>query len=107
MPFYPYYFQDAPKLPSLLLSPSGEITEGSTVNLTCKSDANPEANYTWYKENQTLIQTPQGSYHFPSISSEDRGHYHCKSENKYGHNSSSLAIDVECKYKTFAYEEYG
>ncbi|XP_036953018.1 B-cell receptor CD22-like isoform X2 [Acanthopagrus latus] len=85
--------QYAPKLPSVSVSPSGEIMEGSSVNLTCSSDANPAANYTWYKEN--LLQTPGGSYHFPSIGPEDGGHYHCKSENKYGQiNSSSLFINV-------------
>uniref|UniRef100_A0A671TFX3 Ig-like domain-containing protein n=1 Tax=Sparus aurata TaxID=8175 RepID=A0A671TFX3_SPAAU len=93
--------QYAPKLPSVSVSPSGEIMEGSSVTLTCSSDANPAANYTWYKEN--LLQTPVGSYHFPSISPEDGGHYHCKSENKYGQiSSSSLFINVQCKYKTFA-----
>uniref|UniRef100_A0A4W6EI64 Ig-like domain-containing protein n=1 Tax=Lates calcarifer TaxID=8187 RepID=A0A4W6EI64_LATCA len=45
-PVYP------PKLPSVSVSPSGQIVEGSSVNLTCSSDANPAANYTWYKENE-------------------------------------------------------
>ncbi|XP_067441976.1 sialoadhesin-like [Thunnus thynnus] len=93
--------QYAQKLPPVSVSPSGEIVEGSSVNLTCSSDANPAANYTWYKENQTVTQGQQGSYHFTSISSEDSGIYHCKSENQYGQiNSSSLIIDVQCKYKT-------
>uniref|UniRef100_A0A671W449 Ig-like domain-containing protein n=1 Tax=Sparus aurata TaxID=8175 RepID=A0A671W449_SPAAU len=70
----------APKLPSLSVSPSAEIVEGSSVTLTCSSDANPAANYTWYKEKQTLIQGREGFYHFSSISSEDRGNYYCKSE---------------------------
>ncbi|XP_036952844.1 carcinoembryonic antigen-related cell adhesion molecule 5-like isoform X6 [Acanthopagrus latus] len=84
-----------PRLPSVSVSPSAEIVEGSSVTLTCSSDANPAANYTWYKENQTLIQGPEGFYHFSSISSEDRGNYYCKSENQYGEiNSSSLFIDV-------------
>ncbi|XP_030279967.1 B-cell receptor CD22-like [Sparus aurata] len=86
----------APKLPSVSVSPSAEIVEGSSVTLTCSSDANPAANYTWYKENQTLIQGPDGIYHFSSISSEDRGNYYCKSENQYGEiNSSSLFVDVQ------------
>ncbi|XP_040893207.1 sialoadhesin-like [Toxotes jaculatrix] len=87
--------QYAPKLPSVSVSPSAEIKEGSSVTLTCSSDANPAANYTWYKENQTLLQGPEGVYHFPSLSSEDSGFYHCKCENQYGHkNSSSLLVDV-------------
>ncbi|XP_067441581.1 B-cell receptor CD22-like [Thunnus thynnus] len=86
----------APKLPSVSVSPSGEIVEGSSVNLTCSSDANPPTNYTWYKENQTVLQGQQGSFHFTSISSEDRGIYYCKSENQYGQiNSSFLFIDVQ------------
>ncbi|TDH15661.1 hypothetical protein EPR50_G00011620, partial [Perca flavescens] len=86
----------APKLPSVSVSPSAEIVEGSSVNLTCSSDANPAANYTWYKENQTLLQGPGGNYYFTSISSKDSGNYHCKAENQHGLiNSSSLSIDVQ------------
>uniref|UniRef100_A0A3B4XVQ8 Ig-like domain-containing protein n=1 Tax=Seriola lalandi dorsalis TaxID=1841481 RepID=A0A3B4XVQ8_SERLL len=85
----------APKLLSVSASSSGEIVEGSSVTLTCSSDANPAANYTWYKENLKLLQGPEGVYHFSSISSEDRGNYYCKSENKHGQiNSSLLIIDV-------------
>ncbi|CAK6982814.1 B-cell receptor CD22-like isoform X2, partial [Scomber scombrus] len=54
----------APKLPSVSVSPSGEIIEGSSVTLTCSSDANPAAKYTWYKKNvnpdlQPLSKEPQ------------------------------------------------
>ncbi|KAM9363785.1 B-cell receptor CD22-like [Symphorus nematophorus] len=88
----------APKLPSVSVSPSGEIMEGSLVTLTCSSDANPAANYTWYKEKQTLLQGPESIYNFTSISSEDRGIYYCKSENRYGQmTSSSVFIDVQCE----------
>ncbi|CAK6983610.1 B-cell receptor CD22-like, partial [Scomber scombrus] len=104
-----YIFIDvkyAPKLPSVSVSPSAEIVEGSSVTLTCSSDANPAANYTcdanpaanytWYKNNQTLLQRSEGHFHFTSISSEDRGIYYCNSENKYGQiNSSFLVIDVQ------------
>uniref|UniRef100_A0A671WUN8 Ig-like domain-containing protein n=1 Tax=Sparus aurata TaxID=8175 RepID=A0A671WUN8_SPAAU len=76
------------------------IVEGSSVTLTCSSDANPAAKYTWYKENQMLSQGPDGIYHISSISSEDGGNYYCKSENLHGEiNSSFLFID--CEYKTF------
>ncbi|XP_071397680.1 B-cell receptor CD22-like [Centroberyx affinis] len=85
-----------PKNTSVLVSPSGETVEGSSVTLTCSSDANPAATYTWYKENRTLHQGPEESYNFTSISSEDSGTYHCQSENQYGQfNSSSLFIDVQ------------
>uniref|UniRef100_A0A671TCW0 Ig-like domain-containing protein n=1 Tax=Sparus aurata TaxID=8175 RepID=A0A671TCW0_SPAAU len=87
---------DAPRLPSVSVSPSAEIVEGSSVTLTCSSDANPAANYTWYKEKQELLRGQTGIYHFSSISSEDRGNYSCKSENQYGEiNSSFVSIDVQ------------
>ncbi|XP_041640772.1 B-cell receptor CD22-like [Cheilinus undulatus] len=88
--------QYAPKLPSVSVSPVDEIMEGSSVNLTCSSDANPAANYTWYKENQTAPQGQKGTYSFTTIRSKDSGMYSCKSENKYGHKTSKgFCIDVQ------------
>ncbi|XP_062244285.1 B-cell receptor CD22-like [Platichthys flesus] len=86
----------APQSSSVSVSPSGEIMEGSSVTLTCSSDANPAAHYTWYKENRTLLQGPEGVYRLSSISSGDSGVYSCKSENQYGRiNSTSLHLDVQ------------
>ncbi|XP_041640420.1 B-cell receptor CD22-like isoform X2 [Cheilinus undulatus] len=86
----------APKLPSVSVIPSAEIVEGSSVTLTCSSDANPAAKYTWYKENQTLPQGQNGTYSFTTIQSKDSGIYSCKSENKYGPKTSKgVCIDVQ------------
>ncbi|KAM3622732.1 uncharacterized protein V6R79_002508 [Siganus canaliculatus] len=83
-----------PRPPSVSVSPSGEIVEGSSVTLTCSSDANPAAKYTWYKENQQVLQGPTIIYH--SISSEDRGVYYCQVDNLHGRvNSPSLLINVQ------------
>uniref|UniRef100_A0A671TE81 Ig-like domain-containing protein n=1 Tax=Sparus aurata TaxID=8175 RepID=A0A671TE81_SPAAU len=87
----------APKLPSVSVSPSAEILEGSSVTLTCSSDANPAANYTWYKEKQKLLQSPEGSHYLTSVSSEDGGNYSCKAQNQHGQTSSSVFIDVQCE----------
>ncbi|XP_030599853.1 B-cell receptor CD22-like [Archocentrus centrarchus] len=85
----------APKLPSVSVSPSAEIVEGSSVTLTCSSDANPEANYTWYKENKSLFHGSVGEHSF-SVHSKHSGNYFCKAENQHGQtNSSSLFIDVQ------------
>ncbi|KAM7008666.1 vascular cell adhesion protein 1-like [Tautogolabrus adspersus] len=91
----------APKLPSVSVTPSGKIMEGSSVTLSCSSDANPAATYTWNKKNQTAPQGRQGLYRFTSISPEDRGMFYCTSENQYGRiNSSTLFVDVQCKRKS-------
>ncbi|KAM9363779.1 B-cell receptor CD22-like [Symphorus nematophorus] len=81
----------APKLPSVSVSPSAEIVEGSSVTLTCRSDANPAANYTWYKENgntnpHPLSKGPQ--LFFSSIQSSESGEYHCEAENDLGKSTS-------------------
>lgn len=74
------------------------VEENTTVTLSCSSDANPAANYTWYKENQTLPHQQEGVYSFTSIRSEDGGIYHCRSENEYGEiNSTALFLDVQCE----------
>uniref|UniRef100_A0A3Q4IGN5 Ig-like domain-containing protein n=1 Tax=Neolamprologus brichardi TaxID=32507 RepID=A0A3Q4IGN5_NEOBR len=87
-----------PNMSIVLMTPSGMIVEGDSVNLTCSSDANPAAKHTWYKENQTLLASPVSIYHFTAISSEDSGNYSCKSENQYGQiTSNSRFIDVKCK----------
>uniref|UniRef100_A0AAQ6ICF8 Ig-like domain-containing protein n=2 Tax=Anabas testudineus TaxID=64144 RepID=A0AAQ6ICF8_ANATE len=62
-----------PKNSNISVRPFGEIVEGSSVTLTCSSDANPAANYTWYKGNQTIHHGPEGTIHFTSISSKDKG----------------------------------
>uniref|UniRef100_A0A3B4H6R3 Ig-like domain-containing protein n=1 Tax=Pundamilia nyererei TaxID=303518 RepID=A0A3B4H6R3_9CICH len=85
-----------PNTSVVLMTPSGMIVEGDSVNLTCSSDANPAAKHTWYKGNQTLLASPVSIYHFTAISSEDSGNYSCKSENQYGQiTSNSRFIDVK------------
>ncbi|XP_064857215.1 B-cell receptor CD22-like isoform X2 [Oncorhynchus nerka] len=87
----------APKNTSVSLSPSGEIVEGSSVTLTCSSDANPPVDkYTWYKKNVTSPKASGQSYSITNIISENRGEYYCEAENKYGRlNSPSVSVDVQ------------
>lgn len=92
---------DAPKFTSVSVRPSAEIPEGGSVTLSCSSDANPAANYTWYKGNRALFNG--AIFRFTSIGSVDSGNYHCKSENQYGAvNSTSVFIDVQCEYEASA-----
>uniref|UniRef100_A0A8C4DTK7 Ig-like domain-containing protein n=1 Tax=Dicentrarchus labrax TaxID=13489 RepID=A0A8C4DTK7_DICLA len=90
----------APRVPSVSVSPSGEIVEGSSVTLTCSSDANPAANYTWYKRNgNQYLQPPskEPQLVFRSIQSSDSGDYYCTAENKLG-IATSKYISINVKY---------
>ncbi|XP_034058960.1 vascular cell adhesion protein 1-like [Gymnodraco acuticeps] len=92
---------DSPKPPSVSVSPSAEIEEGSSVTLTCSSDANPAANYTWYQEdgNAHLSSFNEGPRLFlSSIPSSDSGQYYCRAGNMLGNTiSESISIDVTCE----------
>ena len=88
---------DTPKNTTVFTTPSGVITKGSSVTLTCSSDANPPVEiYTWFKVNES---TPVGSgqqYSITNIRSEDGGQYYCEARNKYGAgNSSTVSVIVE------------
>ncbi|KAB5523682.1 hypothetical protein PHYPO_G00155340 [Pangasianodon hypophthalmus] len=74
--------QYPPKNVSVSISPSGEIVEGSSVTLTCSSDANPPVEYSWFKG--TSPKSNGKTYTIRKISSEDRGEYKCKSRNQHG-----------------------
>ncbi|KAI4889287.1 hypothetical protein NFI96_022544, partial [Prochilodus magdalenae] len=85
-----------PKNVSVSISPSGEIVEGSSVNLTCSSDANPPVKiYTWFKGS-----TPVGNgdtYNIPNIRSEHSGGYTCQSRNEHGERRST-AVQINVSY---------
>ncbi|XP_069024161.1 sialoadhesin-like [Embiotoca jacksoni] len=85
----------APKLLSVTASPSGEIVEGGLVTLTCHSDANPAAKYTWYKEKTQLSKEPQ--LVFRSIQSDQSGEYYCTAENELGKKTSENIL-LQVKY---------
>ncbi|KAK0140400.1 B-cell receptor CD22 [Merluccius polli] len=90
-----YLSTDAPKTPSVSVSPSGEIAEGSSVTLSCSSDANPAAKYTWFKEHEDSVGESGQNYTITNFTSELGGHYYCQAHNAIGrHNSTLLFIDV-------------
>ncbi|KAK0140027.1 B-cell receptor CD22 [Merluccius polli] len=85
---------NAPQTPSVSVSPSGEVVEGSSVTLSCSSDANPAANYTWFKEHEDSVGEPGQNYTITNITSELGGHYYCQAHNAFGrHNSTLLFIN--------------
>ncbi|XP_066575330.1 B-cell receptor CD22 [Amia ocellicauda] len=91
----------APKNTSVSVSPSGEIVEGSSVTLTCSSNANPPVqNYTWFKTNGAAVwEKGSGqSFTITEISSGDSGQYYCEAQNKHGaHNSTAVSVTVAGK----------
>ncbi|XP_045078690.1 B-cell receptor CD22-like [Coregonus clupeaformis] len=85
----------APKNTSVLVSPSGGIVEGSSVTLTCSSDANPPVDkYTWYKKNVTSPKASGQSYSITNISSEDSGEYYCEARNKIASKNSTAQMII-------------
>ncbi|XP_069385902.1 protein amalgam-like isoform X2 [Paralichthys olivaceus] len=84
----------APKVPSVSVSPSGEIMEGSSVTLTCSSDANPAANYTWYKEDEDSPRASGQIFTITNITAEHGGNYRCEAQNRRGRSDASLHVTV-------------
>ncbi|XP_034062135.1 B-cell receptor CD22-like [Gymnodraco acuticeps] len=92
----------APKLPSVSVSPSAEIEEGSSVTLTCSSDANPAANYTWYKEDEDSPKASGQIFNITDFRAEHSGSYSCGAQNKLGRSNSTFhLISVAGKFSTF------
>ncbi|KAI9529179.1 hypothetical protein NQZ68_013486 [Dissostichus eleginoides] len=84
----------APKLPSVSVSPPAEIEEGSSVTLTCSSDANPAANYTWYKEDEDSPKASGQIFNITDFRAEHNGSYSCGAQNKLGRSNSTLHLSV-------------
>ncbi|XP_036952715.1 sialoadhesin-like isoform X2 [Acanthopagrus latus] len=83
-----------PRLPSVSVSPSAEIVEGSSVTLTCSSDANPAANYTWYKENEDSPKASGQIFTITDFRAEHSGNYSCEVQNRRGRNKTSVHLTV-------------
>ncbi|KAI9529069.1 hypothetical protein NQZ68_013376 [Dissostichus eleginoides] len=91
---YADFTYDAPKPPSVSVSPSAEIEEGSSVTLTCSSDANPAANYTWYKKNEDSPKASGQIFNITDFRAEHSGSYSCGAQNKLGRSNSTLHLSV-------------
>ncbi|KAM9454167.1 sialoadhesin-like [Clarias gariepinus] len=78
-----------PKNVFVSISPSCEIVEGSSVTLTCSSDANPPVEiYTWFKVNEFSAVGSRQSYR-----ALQSGQYYCEAQNKHG-SERSAAVSV-------------
>uniref|UniRef100_A0A3Q3FE65 Ig-like domain-containing protein n=1 Tax=Labrus bergylta TaxID=56723 RepID=A0A3Q3FE65_9LABR len=87
----------APKLPSVSVSPSAEI--GSSVTLTCSSDANPAATFKWYKRNQTPQYLHEGAQLvFNYIQPSASGEYYCDLRTSWG-GRAEMFLKILCVKK--------
>nr|XP_033494720.1 sialic acid-binding Ig-like lectin 6 [Epinephelus lanceolatus] len=86
----------APKDTSVSISPSGPVSAGSWVNLTCSSRANPPiSRFTWFKTSKHgPINESEGDFY--SFNVTDGGVYYCVATNDLGNGTSSkIHLTVE------------
>ncbi|XP_013763337.1 myelin-associated glycoprotein-like [Pundamilia nyererei] len=86
----------APKDTSASISPSGLVSAGSWVKLTCSSRAKPPvSNFTWFKKSRDgAVKVSEGEIY--SFSVTDGGVYYCVATNDLG-NQTSAEIHVAIK----------
>uniref|UniRef100_A0AAQ4S0W2 Ig-like domain-containing protein n=1 Tax=Gasterosteus aculeatus aculeatus TaxID=481459 RepID=A0AAQ4S0W2_GASAC len=78
--------------PSVSASPSAEMLEGDSVTLTCSADANPAANYTWYKEHEDSPRASGQIFTITDFTAEHSGNYYCEAQNEMGRSNSTLLL---------------
>uniref|UniRef100_A0AAQ4RDD6 Ig-like domain-containing protein n=1 Tax=Gasterosteus aculeatus aculeatus TaxID=481459 RepID=A0AAQ4RDD6_GASAC len=79
----------APKNTSVSISPSGRVSAGSRVNLTCSSRAKPPVSrFTWFKTSRDApIKVSEGDFY--SFNVTDGEVYYCVATNQLGDQISS------------------
>lgn len=94
-----FFTLDPPRNTLVSVSFSVPLLEGSSVNLTCSSHANPAVeNYTWFKKDGTdTSQTGSGEVlALTSLPSSDSGQYFCEARNREGaHKSTVVSLTIQ------------
>ncbi|XP_061633844.1 sialoadhesin isoform X2 [Phyllopteryx taeniolatus] len=81
----------SPKDTRVLMTPSGDIREGSFVNLSCVSCAHPPTSrHAWYRilGDQVLAKESVQNLTFPSVRAHHAGRYYCTAWNQLGQQTS-------------------
>ncbi|KAM4543439.1 sialic acid-binding Ig-like lectin 12 [Fundulus diaphanus] len=81
----------APKDTSASISPSGLVSAGSWVELSCSSRAKPPASFTWFR-NSTHGAIKVFVGHFYSFRVTEGGEYYCVATNDLGDQTSSVIL---------------
>ncbi|KAM7390677.1 hypothetical protein PAMA_008731 [Pampus argenteus] len=78
----------APKNTSAMVSPSGPVSPGSWVNLTCSSRAKPAANFTWFEISKDgPMKVSEGAFYTFNVT--EGGVYFCVATNALGNETST------------------
>ncbi|XP_074550171.1 B-cell receptor CD22-like [Halichoeres trimaculatus] len=80
----------APKNTSVSISPSGLVSAGTKVNLSCSSRAKPPvSSFTWFKisNNKPPMMVSEGEFYSFNVTTD--GVYYCEARNEVGHQKSS------------------
>ncbi|XP_067434986.1 cell adhesion molecule 3-like [Thunnus thynnus] len=89
----------APKDTSARISPSGSVSPGSWVNLTCSSRAKPAANFTWFNISKDgPMKVSEGDFY--SFNVTDGGVYYCVATNDLGNQTSEIHLTIKGKCRT-------
>lgn len=95
--FILYIYLDAPKETKLIAN-SMPVKEAENLEMSCSSKAHPKANYTWFKNEDSLPQAGE-IFTLNAMTPEDGGMFYCQARNEHGsEKSQGINITVICKY---------
>ncbi|KAM9712490.1 sialic acid-binding Ig-like lectin 12 isoform 2-T2 [Menidia menidia] len=86
----------APKDTSVSISPSGLVSAGSWVNLSCSSRAKPPvSSFTWFQSSKGgAVRVAEGRFY--SFNATERGEYYCVASNNLGNQTSQrISLDIK------------
>ncbi|XP_064801567.1 B-cell receptor CD22-like isoform X3 [Oncorhynchus masou masou] len=77
---------------SVSVSPSGSVVGGSSLTLTCSSNANPPVKtYTWYRVNESKMVPMESRSPFLVLQDiSESGLFCCEAQNSYGKDRSNI-----------------
>ncbi|XP_070997909.1 sialoadhesin-like [Oncorhynchus clarkii lewisi] len=83
-----------PKNTSVSVSPSGPVVGGSSLTLTCNSNANPPVKtYTWYRVNESKMVPMESRSPFLVLQDiSESGLFCCEAQNSYGRDRSNIFV---------------
>ncbi|XP_041823668.1 sialoadhesin-like [Melanotaenia boesemani] len=98
----------APKDTSASISPSGLVSAGSWVKLSCSSRAKPPiSSFTWFKiSTEGPVNVSEGPVH--SFNATDGGVYYCVAANKLGNQKSQeIRLNIKDPSNSSAFIKFG